>query len=318
MDVEMKLLPGRFRRRAFTLIELLVVIAIIAILVALLLPAVQQAREAARRSSCKNNLKQLALAMHNYHDAHSVFPYGWQREVSGATHRRECFFHRLLPFIEQGALSDVYEADETEYVFYIPKSLAGTPVDVYMCPSDPAGPATGGSGNDNGFQGNYVVCAGGDVDSSGIPIGLTGSKTTGLFYQSSSTKFRDVRDGTSNTLMWGEGIIRGSTGGSWGGLGGYWGGAPHGSFGFSTAETPNTSVPDRVYSCKSTTFPNAPCENGNADGLAGRYNFSRSYHDGGVQFALADGSTRFISENIDRLTFRYLGQIQDGEVLGEF
>ena len=311
-----------YSRRAFTLIELLVVIAIIAILVALLLPAVQQAREAARRSSCKNNLKQLALAMHNYHDTHSVFPYGWQAEVAGSRHRRQCFFHCMLPFIEEGNLSDLYQADTTEYVHQIPKSLAGIPVSVYMCPSDPAGPAVGGGGTDNGFQGNYVVCAGGDVNTStdpnGIPQTVVAKPTTGMFYTGSNTKFRSVTDRTTNTIMMGEGIIRGATGASWGGLGGYWGGAPHGSYAFSTAETPNTSVPDRVYSCKSTTFPNSPCENGNAGGLPGRYNFARSYHKGGAQFALADGSIRFISENIDRLTFRYLGQMKDGQVLGEF
>jgi len=86
------------RQRGFTLIELLVVIAIIAVLVALLLPAVQQAREAARRSSCKNNLKQLGLAMHNYHDVFTIFPYGHQTE--GVTHRRDNWFQRILPYID--------------------------------------------------------------------------------------------------------------------------------------------------------------------------------------------------------------------------
>jgi hypothetical protein len=107
-------------------------------------------------------------------------------------------------------------------------------------------------------------------------------------------------------------------------LGGHWGGAPHGSFGFSTAEPPNTTVPDRVYSCKgnATTFPGAPnqapCENGNAGGLAGRWNFARSYHAGGVQATLADGSVRFISDNIDRQTWMKLGMLKDGLTVGEF
>lgn len=308
--------------KGFTLIELLVVIAIIAILVALLLPAVQQAREAARRSSCKNNLKQLGLAMHNYHDTHNVFPYGWQAEVAGARHRRDCFFQRILPFVEQGNFYDLYSADNTEYVHQIPKSLAGTIVNTFMCPSDPSGPAFGGGGTDNGFQGNYVVCAGGGADVAGTPptinMNIVTTTTGGMFGTNSRTNMRDVIDGTSNTLMMGEGIIRGSTGANWGELGGYWGGAPHGSYGFSTAGTPNTSVPDRVYSCKSTVWPNAPCENGNAGGLAGRWNFARSYHKGGAQFVLADGGVRFISDNVNGTTYRNLGRTNDGQVLGEF
>lgn len=125
-------------------------------------------------------------------------------------------------------------------------------------------------------------------------------------------------DGTANVLLASEGIIRGSTGATWGGLGGYWGGAPHGSFAFSSAETPNTTIPDRVYSCKSTTWPKSPCENGNADGLPGRYNFARSYHPGGVIVGLCDGSVRFVSDSVDTLTFRYLGNRQDGNAVGAY
>jgi prepilin-type N-terminal cleavage/methylation domain-containing protein/prepilin-type processing-associated H-X9-DG protein len=306
------------RPYAFTLVELLVVIAIIGILIALLLPAVQAAREAARRSQCTNNLKQLGLAMHNYHDVHKVFPYGFQTEIAGCTHRRDCWFQRILPFIEQKPFSDKYEADKTEYIHSIPKSLAGTIVGAMMCPSDPSGPAFGGGGSDNGFQGNYVVCAGGGTGTTTIDMNIIKTDTGGLFSQNSACGFRDCLDGSSNTLLASEAIIRGSTGGNWGEAGGYWGGAPHGSYAFSTAEPPNTSVADRVYSCKSITWPKAPCENGNAGGLTGRWNFARSYHPGGVNTALADGSVRFVSETIDRLTWRYLGIRNDGNVLKEF
>jgi prepilin-type N-terminal cleavage/methylation domain-containing protein len=308
----------RLSSSGFTLVELLVVIAIIGILIALLLPAVQAAREAARRSQCNNKHKQIALAMHNYHDVHKSFPYGWGAEVTGCTHRRDCWYQRILPFIEQKPYSDKYEADKTEYVFYIVKDIQGVVVDTMMCPSDPSGPAYGGGGTDNGFQGNYAVCAGGGTGTTTIDMNVVKNDPGGLFGQNSAYGFRDCLDGSSNQLLLSEGIIRGKTGACWGELGGYWGGAPHGSYAFSSAEPPNTTVPDRVYSCKSTTWPKAPCENGNAGGLSGRWNFARSYHPGGVVAALADGSVRFVSETVDRTTWRYLGIRNDGNVLKEF
>lgn len=322
------------QRSGFTLIELLVVIAIIAILVAILLPAVQQAREAARRSSCKNNLKQLGLAMHNYHDVALVFPYGYS-DVSGMTRRRDSFFHRVLPFIEEQALSETYEEVDLAWAHHYGPEISAQPVTNFMCPSDPSSPATGAGGSPDAFQGNYVVAAGGGINVStandrtipavenGIDIlidpNVVTSNTKGMFANNSRTSFRDLVDGASATVMISESIIRGeTTAWTWGGAGGYWGGAPHGSYGFSTAEPPNTSYPDRVYACKSTTFFNAPCENGNADGLSGRYNFARSYHTGGVQVAFGDGSVRFLSDSVDRETFRNLGRINDQNLLGEY
>ena len=307
-------------RRGFTLIELLVVIAIIAILIALLLPAVQQAREAARRTQCKNHLKQLGLAFHNYHDAHNLFPYGWQGEVSGATHRRDCWYQRILPYCDQAAFSNQYEKDTTAYVHQIPKSLAGTVVGMFMCPSDPSTPAWGGGGSDNGFQGSYGVCAGARVNADGLPDDIVSSATGGMFGTNSETKFRDIKDGSSNTLMASETMIRGNTGGGWGGMGGYWGGAPHGSYGFTAAEPPNTQIPDRVYLCKSSTFPDAPCESGGSPylNLPRRWNFARSHHEGGVHCLMGDGAVRFVSENIDRATFQALGTRRGGEVIGDF
>jgi prepilin-type N-terminal cleavage/methylation domain-containing protein/prepilin-type processing-associated H-X9-DG protein len=324
------------RRRGFTLIELLVVIAIIAILIALLLPAVQQAREAARRSSCKNNLKQLALAMHNYHDTHSLFPYGWQSEnFTGQQHRRDCWFQRILSQMEQGPRSQTYEGYqgvyEAEYIHRITIPEIVGPVGTFSCPSDPSSPGRGGNGGTTAFQGNYAVCAGVGAGRTVDPVTQIVTVTNmtiittnngGLFSTNSSTRFRDCLDGTSNTLMFSEGIIRGNGVGAWGELGGYWGGAPHGSYGFSTAAPPNTSVADRVYSCKATTLPAAPnfapCENGNAGGLPGRWNFARSYHPGGVQVALADGSVRFVSDNINLQTWMKLGLMADGLTIGEF
>lgn len=320
------------RRRGFTLIELLVVIAIIAVLIALLLPAVQQAREAARRSQCQNNLKQLALGLHNYHDTHKVFPYGFRYD-SGATNNRECWYHQILPFIEQSALYEAYDsfydAYESAAVHRITDPvLIETTIEMLQCPSDPASP---GTSRGNRFQGNYALCAGVgsdwtiDRDTGTIIVNngdTVGTNNGGLFARNSRNGLRTCRDGTSNTLLASEGIIRGNEASSWGEIGDFWGGSIHGSFGFSTAEPPNTSVPDRPYSCKEESYPGAPnfapCENGNADGLAGRWNFARSYHTGGVQAALADGSVQFFSDSINRQTWMRLGLYSDGLNVGDF
>lgn len=319
-------------RTGFTLVELLVVIAIIGVLIALLLPAVQQAREAARRSQCVNHLKQLGLAMHNYESTFGKFPYGHQTEVSGNTHRRDTWFHRILPFLEQKALSDAYEADPGEYVMHVVNSIKGAEVITLTCPSDPNSPGHGGGGDSVGFQTNFGLNAGPGtytITTTTTPAtinvtngNVTGTDPGGMFYRESKTTFRDCTDGSSNTLLASEGIVRRSNVSAFGELGGNWGGAPHGSFGFSVAETPNTSVPDRVYSCSATSVPgapnDAPCENGNADGLSGRWNYARSYHPGGVNAVMVDGSVHFFAETINRQTWLKLGLRGDGQVVGEY
>jgi len=318
------------RSRGFTLVELLVVIAIIGILVALLLPAIQAAREAARRTQCVNNLKQLGVAMHNYHDTHKCLPYGHRLETTGSTHRRDCRYHRILPFIEQEAYQVEYENwpdyYQREYIHRMPIEIAGRAVPALMCPSDPSGPAVGGGGSNNGFQGNYAVCGGGGYPYTAVVDGNfydTASRVEngGMFGRSNPGIPRTLAaalDGTANVLMASEGIIRGKQGATWGDIGGYWGGAPHGSFAFSSAESPNTTVPDRVYTCKTSTWPKAPCESGNTLGLPGRYNFARSYHPGGVNVVLCDSAVRFVSDSVDTLTFRYLGNREDGNAVGAY
>ncbi|MFG0262303.1 MAG: DUF1559 domain-containing protein [Novipirellula sp. JB048] len=171
------------RHRGFTLVELLVVIAIIGVLVGLLLPAVQAAREAARRMSCSNNLKQLGLAMHNYHDTHQKFPYGYLAESDSQTLMRECWYQNLLPFVEQQAYYDQYKNAFATYgpsmatqIHQLPAELAGVVIPAFMCPSDPSGPAHGGGGSDRGFQGSYGVCSGGGTPAADLAGGLTAAQ----------------------------------------------------------------------------------------------------------------------------------------------
>jgi prepilin-type N-terminal cleavage/methylation domain-containing protein len=301
----------RYRNRGFTLIELLVVIAIIAVLIALLLPAVQQAREAARRSQCKNNLKQIGLAMHNYHDTARVFPYG--ALTVGGFHLRDTWMQQVLPYIDQAPLYSQYMAQNIQWVMDIPPAIRDMPLTVLMCPSDPSGPAFGGSGparsGGNGFQGNYVTCTG---------ITSAESKDTGgLFFHNSSTGVRDCTDGSSNTLLASEVMIRGkqNTGG-WGEGGGYWGGGEGGGYGFCTQYPPNSTVADQVYQCKSTTWPNAPCTSLTA--YTPQMILARSYHVGGVQVLMADGSIRFVSSNINATIWQSLSTRMGGEPVGDF
>lgn len=302
----------RVRRLAgFTLIELLVVIAIIAVLIALLLPAVQQAREAARRTQCKNNMKQLGLAMHNYHDQCNVFPYGVQN--AGTYHVRDTWMQQILPMIEQGPMYTSYQADMSVYVMDVAPAIRDRSLGALQCPSDPSNPAKGASGGyrsgADGFQGNYVMCIG--------KTQTQGADNGGLFYWRSATGLRSVIDGSSNTILGSEVMIRGSANtGGWGEGGGYWGGGEGGGFGFTTQYPPNSTVTDQVYGCKSTTWPNAPCQSMTT--YATQRILARSYHTGGVHAIMADGAIRFISNNIDTTVFQNLGSRAGGEVTGEF
>ena len=141
-----------------------------------------------------------------------------------------------------------------------------------------------------------------------------------MFYENSKTLIRDITDGTSNTIAVSEIVIRGSASATtyWGCPGCFGIGGAHGEMSFSTHEPPNTSIADQNYTCKSTTWPNAPCVTRSASASDPTFNFARSYHEGGAHMLLADGGVRFVSENIDRGTFQILGDISDGQVVGEF
>lgn len=292
----------RFRRRAFTLVELLVVIAIIGILVALLLPAVQSAREAARRMQCTNHLKQLALAIHNHHSAHNIFPSGggpdwtWHMTfINGrpaiAPHQHGGWGFQVLPFIEQETvwLGGAATTDVDRSIVAI-----SAPIPAFFCPTrrkpevvqqacwyhNPnAGKTYGHAKND--------YCASSHDSSTEQPDGI------GMIQRMNPATFSDVRDGASNTLLIGEkrmnldflGKMQANDNE------GYTCGWNHDTLRFTT----RLPLPDFRK----------------ADGDPGDDRFGSS-HSNGVNFGWGDGSVRFVPFEIDLETFKRLGNKQDG------
>ena len=318
----------RHSRRGFTLIELLVVIAIIAVLIALLLPAVQQAREAARRTQCKNNLKQLGLALHNYHDTFLVFPPGQFQPLaqdhgstttfmvltsgSGASTNRSSWMQRILPYVDQAPLFNKFAANMSGAPGFAANwPGADTILPAFMCPTDPSNPknATANGLANQGFSGNYSVCAA----STTYGTDGGGQKLNGMFFCYSRTSIRDATDGTSNTLMAGEILLQKDIDPSGHDLRGRYYNEYAGSTLFSSNLPPNTTIGDKVYGNYCNPGPKRPCS------TTGDYvHYSRSEHTGGSQVVLVDGSVRFCSENIDLTTFRALGSRAGGEVVGDF
>ncbi len=308
-------------RSGFTLIELLVVIAIIAILVALLLPAVQQAREAARRTSCKNQLKQLGLAMHNYHDVTGCLPIGamaFVENVGGTPTTRGgtsgyVWVRYILPYIEQSAMYDAYN-ETIEYHAGTNVALIRTNIPVLLCPSDTATRTWNNAPNYN-----YAVNYGNTSVARTTPLNGVNYGRAPFHYSGSTTgvcyKMRDMSDGTSNTLLMAE-VRQGPLNSDLRGLVWY---GPH--TGFTTHYPPNATQPDYLASgfCQTASSEyGMPCQaESTADGRPTNFS-SRSKHTGGVQVTLGDASVRFISNNIDINTWRNLSTMQDGKVLGEF
>ncbi|NQT39263.1 MAG: DUF1559 domain-containing protein [Planctomycetes bacterium] len=307
------------RREGFTLVELLVVIAIIGILIGLLLPAVQAVRAAARRMQCSNHLKQIALALHNYHDSMGRFPYGTLDEATTSFHRRDTWMQQIWPHLEQSAVYDKYMAWKGVWIMDTPVEIKDAVIPTFVCPSDPNGPGFGAGGGYRsggyGFQGNYVGCAGDDYIKINRP-GFSGyalHKLNGIFYANSATRIGDILDGASHTLLLSEVMIRGDKNDpGWGGGGGYWGGGQHSAFGFTALEPPNTTVADRVWTCKDTNMLESPCMTVGDD--INKCIFARSHHSGGASAAMGDGSVRFITETIDLPTWKALATRAGGEV----
>lgn len=351
----------RLSRRGFTLIELLVVIAIIAILVALLLPAVQQAREAARRSSCKNNLKQLGIALHNYHDTYGTFPPGVINQSSasnGSATAQYSWMSMILPFVEQGPLYDqmtpgpalLSDRIETGGAQSILNSLS-QPISAFRCPSDTAPDVNNriqfadpgdtadmlaelATSNYLGMNDNNGA-NGGTAPSATSPSFVTDRNAKGMFYLNSKVKMRDVIDGTSNTLFVAERAWEVSaTGGKKECDAGVVFGVPGSGFAglyVPTAGGQNTMGAMRAALSSGRASINSSADTGtlgSSDDDACSVGIS-SPHRGGAQALLADGSVKFLSENIDHTpnladnnantgTLDRLIMINDGRTVGEF
>ncbi len=310
------------RRAGFTLIELLVVIAIIAVLIALLLPAVQQAREAARRTQCKNNLKQLGLALHNYHDNFGRFAPGTISRTGGSFGGPEWpyLIHFILPNLDQAATYNILATnwgrpgpwiDPTQWPITLQMGIPAL-----QCPSD-------NQGGSNKMVGTGVNLP--TTNYMGFFSGLNDGQTAAdagtsraAFGINRGASIRDFLDGTSNTMLMAEYLTGTPT--DWRG----WfytnrAGAQY----LHATNPPNSSVPDNLldypYACTAAVnLPqqNLPCV---ADGnTPNNFSTSRSRHVGGAQALLADGSVRFISANINLSTWQYLAWMADGNVIGEF
>ncbi|TWT32818.1 DUF1559 family PulG-like putative transporter [Blastopirellula retiformator] len=308
--------------KGFTLVELLVVIAIIGVLIALLLPAVQQAREAARRMTCSNHMKQLGLALHNYHDTNLVFPPGvladGLNDGLNSFPTNMSWMPMILPFIEQGPLHDQLSPYmKTRSSSSFPTALFDTPIETLMCPSDPNRGQTGevhNSGNadpppdyDDGFHGNYLLCHGSEEITT-----TTDNAASGMFYYLSKHDFSSVTDGTSNTVFAAEILLAPSNiAGKRDWRGRYYR-AEHLSSILSTLLPPNTTASDKMRTCEGAPANPiyAPCTQSTNTQVI----YARSQHPGGAMTMFGDASVRFVPETIDTITWNRLGTRAGGEV----
>jgi len=325
-------------RSGFTLIELLVVIAIIAVLIALLLPAVQQAREAARRSQCKNNLKQLGLALHNYHDVYNAFPPGYIRTPGVADNGGHWTWTAfILPYVEMAPLFNSLNVGNTTVLANMQNATTRTmmqqPAANFRCPSDSGAPKVhtmaGWCINDGSAErglsvSNYLASNNSAVlrnkRATNYSNGTTGA--VGPFCENTSIQLKDFTDGTSNTFLIGERAyqlkpdkIIGA-----GALLAVRDGNGTGASAGDNAQGDNqglkTAVGDTYYAINTAGWSDSRDSNA----------FS-SHHVGGVHFLFGDGSVHFISQNVDAgpagtylptNTIQRLVSIADGNVIGEF
>jgi len=330
-----------WNRNAFTLIELLVVIAIIAVLIALLLPAVQQAREAARRTQCKNNLKQIGLALHNYHSSFNVFPYSVSGSGPNAYNnptilqvKNTTGWVQLLPYFDQAPLFNTINHSAAMGRYRGPSwssatqpyanggptvenaNAAATKLVGLLCPSDTGQAFFPGFDGNYGCESNKMSYKSNYGFSVSPPFGDSGWDVQGqysraLFGPESSSSMRDVSDGTSNSVAVAETTLN-----VYDGITGSWGCMQHVGQGVDFANL-NGQRKINDWACCGWG-PGTPWSVQNPAGKLGEWGTVGSLHTGGAQVLLVDGAVRFVSENIDGTTRQSLGYIADGRVVGEF
>ncbi|QDT24982.1 DUF1559 domain-containing protein [Gimesia panareensis] len=329
------------KRHGFTLIELLVVIAIIAILIALLLPAVQQAREAARRSTCKNNLKQIGLALHNYHDAHKCFPYAASHDssITASTGKPAYALNHkgwllVLPYIDQAPLYNKFNFSLAASSARLnglsmpgglaPGSAGNTNdqvvsriIPAFMCPSDD---------NDTHYRSNsssnYSIASGSTsrygaytnydfsvqrFSSTGYNWQVQSRSSRRMFGLEGCCRIRDVKDGTSNTVAVAETLRW-----TYNGVSQTWGYTKWVGMGVDLTYSRGINW----WPCCSWDSP--PFQRPTGPGRLGDWSTVGSLHTGGAHVLMGDGAVRFISENIDATTRNRLAYISDGNPIGEF
>jgi len=339
------------QRSGFTLIELLVVIAIIAILIALLLPAVQQAREAARRTQCRNHLKQLGLALNNYHDTHLTLPPGRMRSTVDGAGRCFSAYAHLLPYLDASTLYNTinFNADPDDPV------LNGVPlgqtIPYFLCPTDSfrilQSNAVGSIIVDSAVH-NYPLNTGTTYPLS--PRNPGAVPVTGVFFENSKVRFADITDGSSQTVCISETIKAEGGPSVWDGV------SPTNGFVLTQGNNNSTNGPeltDYATQCHGTGLqlqqtrgsrwlygapshsmynhmrgPNdrdIDCRGGLPHSIRTNYWWdrlslnvaARSYHTGGVHALFVDGDVQFVSENVDMKVWQAVGSRSGGEVVGE-
>ena len=303
------------QRRGFTLVELLVVIAIIGILVSLLLPAVQAAREAARRMQCANNLKQVGLALQNYHSTHNSLPIGWVVSPPDKV-PDHTGLAMLLPYLEQAHVPYDFSLRQYDAGNDVAR---GTRIATFVCPSDDA---AGRKLNNDQARSNVVLCWGSEGMTSvswtccSSPTPSMNVTTNGAFQIDDSLTLDRFTDGTSNTVLASE-VISGKKDTDPADLRGSWPLVVHGS-NYEHFETPNSSAADVMFPGHCSAELGMPCVSAPDFDASNWHIAARSRHPGGVNAAFADGHIDFVTDSVDLAIWRALGARNDGAVIGAY